>query len=62
MKWDFRDFFILGHVNAAGIVGTVFLYKYPTSDDFMAWCGLIATLVGFYHYFVLRDSKIPDAP
>jgi hypothetical protein len=59
--FDFRDFFILAHVNAAGIVGTVYLFLHPTPEVFAAWCGLIATLVGCYHWFVVRDQKIPDA-
>ncbi len=60
MKFDFRDYFILAHVNGAGIVGTVFLFIHPDAVNFASWCGLIATLVGTYHWFILRDSKEPD--
>ena len=60
-KLDFRDYFILAHVNAAGIIGTVFLFTHPDVTNFAAWCTLIATLVGCYHWFVLRDCKTPDA-
>jgi hypothetical protein len=59
---DFRDYFILVHVNAAGIAGTVFLFMHADTGNFLTWSGLIATLVGTYHWFVIRDSKQADAP
>lgn len=62
MKLDLRDYFILAHVNAAGIMGTVYLFMNRTDSNFVSWCGLIATIVTAYHWFVLRDTKIPDNP
>jgi hypothetical protein len=59
--WDFSDWMILAHVNAAGIAGTVYLFMYHTDSNFLGWCGLVGTLVPAYHWFVLRDAKIPDA-
>ncbi len=62
MMSDFRDYFILAHVNAAGIAGAVFLFRHPDPGNFVTWAGLIATLVGVYHWLVVRDSKESDAP
>lgn len=59
---DFRDYFILVHVNAAGIASGIYTFMHPDVVNFGAWCTLLATLVGCYHWFVVRDSKLPDAP
>ncbi len=59
---DFRDYFILMHVNAAGIAATVYTFMHPDPVTFGAYGTLIAALVGTYHWFVLKDSKQADAP
>jgi membrane-anchored protein YejM (alkaline phosphatase superfamily) len=61
VKLELRDWFILAHVNIAGIVGTTYLFLNRTDSNYLAWCGLVATIVGTYHWLVFRDSKIPDA-
>jgi hypothetical protein len=58
---DFRDWFIMAHVNAAGIAATVFLFKHPDALNFATWAGMLATIVGFYHWAVIKDSKTADA-
>jgi hypothetical protein len=57
MTFDFRDYFILGHVNAAGIAATVFLFLHPDAVNFATWAGLLATIIGCYHFIVFKDSK-----
>ncbi len=61
MKSDFRDYFILAHMNAGGIAGMVFCFKHPDPANFVTWCGLVATLTSAYKWFVYKDSKMPDA-
>ncbi len=58
---DFRDWFILAHVNAAGIVATIFLFKHPDALNFATWGATLTTIVGVYHWTVIRDSKEKDA-
>jgi hypothetical protein len=58
---EVRDWFIIFHVNAAGIAATVFLYKYPVTANFGIWATTLATIVGCYHWFVIRDTKVADA-
>jgi hypothetical protein len=58
---DVRDWFILFHLNAAGVAATVFLFKHPEPMNFATYAGLLGTLVGCYHFFILKDSKTADA-
>jgi hypothetical protein len=58
---DFRDYFILGHVNAAGIAATVYTFMHPDPVTFGVYGTLIAALIGSYKWFVYKDSKVPDA-
>jgi hypothetical protein len=59
---DVRDWFILFHVNIAGIAATVFLFKHPDTVNFVTWAGLLGTIIGFYQWQTIRDQKMPDAP
>jgi hypothetical protein len=61
MKFDFRDFFILVRVDALLTAGTVYLFKHADPVTFGAWCTFATTLAACYHWFVYKDSKIPDA-
>lgn len=58
---DFRDYFILVHANAAGIATGVYTFTHADIATFATWCALLTTLIGAYHWFVLKDSKTPDA-
>jgi hypothetical protein len=58
---DIRDWFILFHLNAAGIAATVFVFKHPEPMNFATLATLLGTLVSCYHWFVLKDSKQADA-
>lgn len=58
---DIRDWFIIFHVNAAGIAGTVFIFYHPDTANFGIWAGLIGTVIGCYHWFTMRDQKVGDA-
>lgn len=57
---DFRDWFIIFHVNAAGIASTWFLFKHPESINFGVWTTFIGTIIACYHWFTIRDSKQAD--
>lgn len=59
---DFRDWFVLLHTNAAGIAATVFVFKHPDPLNFVTWATMLGTIVTFYHLFVIKDAKTPDAP
>jgi hypothetical protein len=58
---DARDWFILFHLNAAGAAATAFIFLHPETANFVTWAGMLSTIVGSYHWFVLKDSKAPDA-
>lgn len=60
-RLDFRDFFILAHVDAVLITATIYLFEHADPMVFGAWATFATTLVTCYHWFVVRDSKIPDA-
>jgi hypothetical protein len=58
---DYRDVFILMHMNAAGIAGAAFMFAHPDAINFATWAGLIATLTSAYKWFVFKSSKETDA-
>lgn len=58
---DFRDWFILGCISFVGLAGTTFLFVYPSATNFVTYSGLQVTLMGAYHWMVIRDSKQQDA-
>lgn len=58
---DFRDWFVMLHVNAALIAATVFVFCHPDSVNFVTWGTVLVTVVGVYHWLVIRDSKEKDA-
>jgi squalene cyclase len=57
----FRDWFVMGHVNAALIAATVFLFKHSDTMNFATWGTVLVTVIGVYHWLVIRDSKEKDA-
>jgi len=59
---NFRDYFMLFHINAAGMAGMTFCFLHPDAANFVTWCGLVGTLTTVYKWFVFKDSKTPDAP
>lgn len=61
MKWDFRDWVIAGHVGAAWIAATVYIFLHADDVNFVTWAGFSTTVGGIYHWLVIRDSKEKDA-
>jgi hypothetical protein len=41
--------------------GTIYIFCYPSDTVFIAWCGLVGTVGGIYHWLNVHDSKVPDA-
>jgi hypothetical protein len=60
-KLDFRDWFILLHVNAVCDAIVWLMFKFHTDLIVGAGCAALPTILGLYHWFVLRDSKTADA-
>lgn len=58
---DVRDWFILGCISFVGVAGTVYLFVHPSATNFATYSGLQVTLMGAYHWMVIRDSKEQDA-
>ena len=61
MKWNFDDWFVAVHVNAAWMAATVFVYHHPDPVNFATWATFSATAVGVYHWLIIRDSKEKDS-
>jgi hypothetical protein len=59
---DLRDWFVMILIMLGFGAGTVWIFRYPSDAAFMAWCGLVGTVGGIYHWLNVRDSKVPDAP
>jgi hypothetical protein len=58
---DARDWFVLGVVTAIWLAGTAYLFLYPSPEVFAAWGALATTMIGAYHWLVIKDSKEADA-
>lgn len=58
---EVRDWFVLGCISFVGLAATLFLFKYPSATNFATFAGLQVTLMGAYHWMVIRDSKQKDA-
>jgi hypothetical protein len=61
VKWDFSDWFVLAHVNAAAVAATIFLFLYPVPTNFITWGTFMAALFSAYHWMLIRDAKQADA-
>jgi hypothetical protein len=59
---DFRDWYIAAHVGIAELALLALAFLHPDPVIVGAVCGAIPAILGLYHWFVVRDSKIPDAP
>jgi hypothetical protein len=64
-KLDARDWFIMLLAAMVWIAGTVFIFIHATKDNAVTllatWGGICTTFGGIYHWFVIRDQKVPDA-
>jgi hypothetical protein len=62
---DARDWFVMILVAGVWIAGTVFIFVFGSKDNAVAllgaWGVICGSFGGFYHWFVLRDSKTKDA-
>lgn len=58
---DIRDHIVMVIVTVVLVFATVFLVRHPTDANFMTWAGLVATIVGVYHFLCIFDDKRPDA-
>jgi len=59
MKLD--DWIVIGLVTAGWVTGTVYLFRHPSSTDFITWSSLAATTTSAYHALRIHDDKKPDA-
>jgi hypothetical protein len=59
---DVRDWLVVLLVAVTWIAATAFLFTHPDVANFATWAAVISTVTGLYHFLVVRDSKIPDAP
>ena len=60
-KQDIRDWFILLHLGAGSVSIMTYAYLHPDVSTFVAACGALTTALGLFHWFMIHDSKVPDA-
>lgn len=58
---DFRDWYIMVCITAFSGAATAYVFMHPSEASFVTACGTLTALVGLYHWFVIKDSKTPDA-
>ncbi|HXS14414.1 MAG TPA: hypothetical protein VN734_17075 [Acidobacteriaceae bacterium] len=60
-KLDIRDWFVMILAGLLWGIATFFLFRHPTEANFATWATLSGTMLGAYHWMVIRDQKVPDA-
>jgi hypothetical protein len=55
------DYMIMGSITGILITASIYIFTHPSDVNFASWCGLIATVVGVYHWLRVIDDKRPDA-
>lgn len=60
-KQDYRDYVVLGFVSGIISAATVFLFMYPSAQDFGIWSGVVSATYGAYHWLCVSDDKRTDA-
>ena len=58
---ELKDWFVVILVAAVWIAATIFVFLHPDSVNFATWATVTSVMTGFYHYMMVRDSKVPDA-
>jgi hypothetical protein len=58
-KLEFKDYWILSHVLGVAVALVVLMFKHPETSLALGPC--IVSLVGFTHYWIIRDDKVADA-
>ena len=61
VRIDWRDLVILVRVDTILALGTFYLFKHADPIVFGSWATFAASVTGLYHWFVVKDSKMPDA-
>lgn len=59
---ELKDWFVVLLVAAAWTAATAFIFMHPDTANFVTWATVTSAMTGFYHFMMVRDSKIPDAP
>lgn len=57
-----KDFIILGHIYLYCDAMLVLAFKHPDPVVVGAIVAAVPTLLGFTHWFLIKDDKTPDAP
>jgi hypothetical protein len=57
----FLDWYIAVHVGLTVIALLTLAFLHPDPAVVGAVCGAVPATLGFYHWFVFKDSKTPDA-
>lgn len=59
--WDLDDWIIMALVVLIMLAGTVYLFLHPAAAVFAAWCGLVTTVTGVFHFMRVKDDKEKDS-
>lgn len=58
---DARDWYIMVHISLFGFGILAYAFLHPAASVFATACGTLTTVIGMYHWFTIKDDKIPDA-
>lgn len=59
-KQDYRDWYVIIHISAFASAVMTYAFKYPSPAVFATACGTLTTVIGMYHWFVIKDDKEKD--
>jgi hypothetical protein len=61
-EFDIQDAFVMLLHAGAWIAATWFIFLHPDTTNFITWSAFGGTISTAYHWLMIKDSKIEDAP
>lgn len=58
---NFRDWFVIVVSTGLWLAATWFLFTHPGEANFATWATVSGSMLGAYHWMVIRDQKIRDS-
>lgn len=60
--WDAKDWIVAVLHAISWTSATIYLWCHPSDINFATWCTYSAGVSTAYHWLLIKDSKIQDAP
>lgn len=59
-RQDWRDWYIVIHLSLFAASVMTYAFLHPAAAVFATACTTLTTVLGMYHWFTIKDDKVPD--